>query len=204
MNLYFIGLRGSGKTVVSAIVAERLEREYVSTDEMVQTACHKTITEIIRSSGEAEFRRREAAAVRSISKEQNLVVDLGGGAVLDPTSRMLMRQTGSLVWLKGAVPVLWQRIQKDPNTPQTRPGLGSISGLNELHQMNRDRQGIYMTCADFTIDTTKLTPEEVADEVVRWIGDVDICDSLPADLPSEEPGELPPPDSELPAGNGDH
>ncbi len=181
MNVYFTGLRGSGKTVVSWIVADMLNRDYVSTDDMIQRACHKTITELIKVAGESEFRRHEASVVRDIVKSENLIVDLGGGAVLDPASRILMQQSGSLIWLKGAVPILWQRIQKDPKTPSTRPGLGSISGLQEMHQMNRDRQGIYMTCADFTIDTTQLTPEEVAEEIVNWIRSDDISQSAAGD-----------------------
>jgi shikimate kinase len=167
-NLYFTGLRGSGKTTVSRIVAEDLFRECISTDEMVEAKCRKSIADIVRTDGVDEFRRREVAAVRDVVSQQDLVVDLGGGAILDPASRMLIRNSGVVVFLKCALPVLWHRIKMDPQSPRTRPGLSAISGLDELHQMFRDRIAIYTTCADYTIDTTAMRPEEVAHAVVHW------------------------------------
>ena len=119
------------------------------------------------------------------SMEVDLVVDLGGGAVLDPTSRMLLRGSGVIVWLKCAIPVLWHRIQRDPRSSHTRPSLSTIDGLQELHLMLRDRTGIYSCCADYTIDTTALSPEDVAEAVVQWFRSDDNQDSAD-DEPAED------------------
>ncbi len=167
-NLCFTGLRGAGKSTVSALVAAQLGRELVSTDTLVEKQSRKSITELVAQDGLEEFRRREAAAVRGVCHRDDLVVDLGGGAILDPHSRMAIRSSGVVVFLKCALPILWQRVQNDPLTPRTRPHLGGLSGLEELHQMHRDRLAIYSTCADYTVDTTAMSPEAVADAVVRW------------------------------------
>ena len=167
-NLFFTGMRGAGKSTVSTLVAAQLGRELVSTDAVVEKTSRKSIVDVIQHDGLDEFRRREAAAVRDVCLRQDLVVDLGGGAILDPASRMAIRNAGLVVFLKCALPILWQRIQKDPLSPRTRPQLGSLSGLQELHQMHRDRLAIYTTCADYTIDTTALSAAAVAEAIVQW------------------------------------
>lgn len=167
-NLFFIGLRGAGKSTAAALVAAQLQRPLVSTDLLVEKASRQSISELVRSAGVDEFRRREAAVVREICHGRDQVVDLGGGAVLDPGSRLTIRNSGAVVYLVCALPILWQRIQADPHTPRTRPNLSGLSGLDELHQMHRDRAAIYSTCADCTIETTRLSPAEVAAAVVDW------------------------------------
>ncbi len=177
MNLYLIGPRGSGKSTVAAIVAERLGRPLIATDDWIQTETGKTIAEIFAGDGEGRFRELETAALDKAAQCRSAVVDLGGGAILPEANRQRIRQTGKTVWLFAPAEVLWRRISSDPRSAGTRPPLTAEEGLEEVGLVLEQRDSIYAACADYEIDTGALSADEVAHRVVAWFGTVDMCKS---------------------------
>ena len=91
MNLVLIGLRGTGKSTVGRLLAERLQRPFFDTDTLVQQRAGKTIREIFEQDGEAAFRALESAVVRECAQQRNAVLATGGGAVLDPQNTAALR-----------------------------------------------------------------------------------------------------------------
>ena len=81
-NIYLVGFMGTGKTTIATQVANRLKMKYVSTDSLIEKREKRTINEIFTDSGEEYFRDVESDVISEISRDQNLVVDTGGGAVL--------------------------------------------------------------------------------------------------------------------------
>ncbi len=95
------------------------------------------------------------------------VVATGGGVVLRESNRELLRASGRVVWLTADVETLWQRLQEDSATVERRPAL-TVGGREEIAEILRIREPLYRKCADVIVVTTRRSPVEIADEVLRW------------------------------------
>src|ERR1700752_4683590 len=95
-RLILTGFMGAGKSTVGAILARDLGWRFLDLDEVIEANSHRTIAEIFRDYGEAEFRRRERQAVQQLSDEEEIVLALGGGTVEDESTRsLLIRSPGN-------------------------------------------------------------------------------------------------------------
>lgn len=168
-NIYLIGYRGAGKSSVARELAEILGWEVASSDQIIAQTTGKTIAEIFSESGEEHFRDLESNVVKELSQRTRTVVDLGGGAVIRPQNRERITKSGIVVWLQADPEVLWQRIASDPVSSAQRPQLSNSSGLEEVRKVLEARQSIYADCAEHTIETDQLSPQEIAQEVVCYM-----------------------------------
>jgi shikimate kinase len=168
MKLVLIGLRGSGKSTVGALLAKRLHWAFVDTDEVVQQRAGLTIRQLFEQKGEAAFRTLEAAAVAECANMDRTVVAPGGGAVLDPASARALKHNGFVVHLSAEPVELWHRISHDKASTETRPPLGSgnESGLAELKRLMLARAAIYAQLRDVEVDVGGRSPIEVVDAVL--------------------------------------
>src|SRR5947209_6786761 len=142
--LFLIGARGSGKTAVAQILAQRLQCAACDADALLEVRAGKTIRQIFAEEGEAGFRERESAMLREIADRRNHVIATGGGVVLRPENRELLRR-GRVVWLHAAPAVLWQRMQADATTAERRPNLAE-GGIAEVEALLRARIALYEGC----------------------------------------------------------
>ncbi len=168
MNLLLIGHRGSGKSTVGQLLATRLDYRFTDTDEIIIEQSGRTIADIFARDGEQAFRRMEKKVLESLRKAQSRVISLGGGSVMDPDNRVLVRRLGKIVWLRAPAAVLWSRISKDPHTSRTRPNLTASGGLAEVESVLDEREPVYQSIANQIIDTMTMTAEEVADSIEMW------------------------------------
>jgi shikimate kinase len=120
MNIVLIGYRCAGKTVVGKRLADRLQRRFVDTDDLIESK-EGQISDIVKSHGWDYFRAMEKKVIEEISKEDNLVIALGGGAVLDPDNVVNLERNGLIIWLKADREVLRKRMEQDPRTFTSRP-----------------------------------------------------------------------------------
>lgn len=173
MNLYLIGYRGSGKSSVAPRVAELLLRRCVDTDQQIELLTGQSIADIFAEAGEIGFRQWETTVIQAHAAEDELVVSLGGGAVTVSENRDIIRSTGKTVLLSAPAEVLWQRISADPASKQSRPSLTDLDGFAEVAKVLAERNQIYSDCADYTVDTSDLTVEQVAQRIAEWFDPVD-------------------------------
>src|SRR4030081_3541723 len=98
-HLVLVGLMGAGKTTVGERCAVLLDRVFLDTDQLVVAAGGLPFDELWASEGEQGFRARERIAVAdAVASPQPLVISCGGGTVLDPANRQLLRDHGVVVW----------------------------------------------------------------------------------------------------------
>lgn len=168
MNLVLVGYRGSGKSTVGAILADRLGWRLLDLDQVITRQAGKTIREIFAAEGEAGFRQREITAIGGLRKVKNRVIALGGGALSDPESRNSVRRVGKVIWLRAPAVVLWSRVKGDPETVHSRPDLTPAGGLEEIEAKLAEREPAYRTAAHHTVDTISMTPHAVAEAVELW------------------------------------
>ncbi len=163
MNLYLVGPRGSGKSTVGRLLADRLGLPFVDADAKLERETGRTIAELFAAEGEAGFRARERAALLALARRDGLVVATGGGAVLDPDVRTALATTGVVVWLDAAPDVRNARIDGTDRPPLTKHGRGAA----EERAVAAAREPLYRACAATRVATDRRKPEEVADDVER-------------------------------------
>lgn len=168
MNLVLIGLRGSGKSTVGRLLAQRLGWDFFDTDLMVQERTGISIREMFEKHGEAEFRKHESAAVLECAARSNAVIATGGGAILNPLNTDAIKKDGFVAHLSANPEVLWQRISHDQTSIESRPKLipNAFSGIDELKKLMLARAGAYAHARDVEVDVEERSPEEVADAVL--------------------------------------
>jgi shikimate kinase len=155
------GFMGAGKSTVGPIVARKLGWTFVDLDDVIEASSQRTVAEIFRDFGEAEFRRRERDAVLKLNSEENMVLALGGGAVEDESTRTLLVESvgNCVVFLHAELPELLVRCSVEG---KTRPLLSTPESLEKRHK----RRLPHYRAAHITVTTTGLGPNEVAERVL--------------------------------------
>jgi len=163
-NIVLIGFMATGKTTVAKAIAQKLGKKYVSTDDMVAERSKKTITQIFKEEGEREFRRLEMEAIEKASRMRNAVIDCGGGAVLNRINIERLKQGGVIILLKASPKVVLERNLRDDGK---RPLLEVKDQASVIRELLASRTPLYQNSADYEVDTTNLTVEEVVAKVVE-------------------------------------
>ncbi|MCY3021539.1 MAG: shikimate kinase [Planctomycetota bacterium] len=167
MKLVLIGLRGTGKSTIGRLLAERLRWRFFDTDSLVQERAGMTIKEIFARHGEPHFRRVEAAVVQECAGHNDAVIATGGGAILDPANVDALRSGGFVVHLTAPPSELWRRIARDQASPANRPQLvqGAADGVDELQQLMLARAAAYARARDVEVSVEGRSPPEVAEAI---------------------------------------
>jgi len=123
----------------------------------------------VEEKGWESFRQEEKAVIRVISSLDCGVIALGGGAVMDPGNREVLRQKGLIVWLTADVQTIIKRMKSDPDNKDNRPPLSEKDWENETQELLTQRSPVYQGLADFSIDTDGKNIEGVTEEICNQI-----------------------------------
>jgi shikimate kinase len=163
MNIVLIGYRGTGKSTVGRILAERLGRPLVSTDAEIIRLAGRSIPEIVAQSGWDHFRDLESEVCRDLSGRDGLIIDTGGGAILRPANVAVLKSHGILFWLTAEIPTIAARIGGDTQRPSLT---GTKSFTEEIEEVLRERRPKYQAAADHVIVTDGRSLEQVVAAVL--------------------------------------
>jgi shikimate kinase len=169
MNIFLIGYRGTGKTTVAKLLAERLGQQWVDADIEIERRAGKSIAQIFADEGEESFRDLESAVVAELAARDGLIIALGGGAILREQNRRALATRGPVIWLQASAETIHTRIATDTSTATRRPNLTSTGGLAEIQDLLARRDPIYRQCADCQIDTESKTPDQIVGELAEWL-----------------------------------
>jgi shikimate kinase len=159
-NIVLVGFMGAGKSVCGRLLARRLGRCLVETDDMIVAREGRAIPEIFREAGEERFRQLEAEALEALKLKSGEIIATGGGLPCREGRMELLRELGTVVWLDGDVRELHARASHIGN----RPMLDGRS-IAEIEELYRVRQPYYRR-AHIAIDTTGLGADQVATRVL--------------------------------------
>ncbi len=160
--IYLIGMMGVGKSTVGALLASRLNRDFVDTDREVERVAAQSISEIFETDGEARFRMLEAESMQATATT-SAVVALGGGAVCSPGAIEALLANGEVVYLRAAPETLMERIPDASNRPLLA-GLDRAAQVDRLKSLLAERDRFYRQ-ARVHIDA-RGTQEEVTERIV--------------------------------------
>jgi shikimate kinase len=166
--IFLVGLRGTGKTTVARLLAERLGWQWADADTVLESRHGRSIRQIFAEEGETGFRDKEAALLEELCDRQRHVLATGGGVVLRPENCRRLRAAGLVIWLTADPATLWDRLQHDETTAERRPDL-TVGGLAEIEEMLRLRRPLYEAVADLTVDTAGRSPAQVVEAILKLI-----------------------------------
>ncbi len=170
MNPVLIGYRATGKTVVGLLLAELLGFECVDADVVLVDRAGCSITEIFANQGEEVFRDLESEVIEDITQRENVVLSLGGGAILREQNReRIIARCKPVTWLQASVETIAERIDADAVSKSQRPNLTGKGGVEEIRDVLKTRTPLYQSCASLVLDTENKSPAELAEAIHRKI-----------------------------------
>lgn len=161
-NIVLTGFMGTGKSTVGRLVAARLGRTFVDTDELIE-ARHGPVAEIFAEHGEHRFRAIEREVAAELGGQRGLVVATGGRMLLDPANEESLGATGIVVCLRADVEALVARLGTEADH---RPLLRGDPEAR-IRQLLAERAPAYARFPQ--VGTDARTPDEVADAVIRLV-----------------------------------
>lgn len=159
-NVFLVGPRGSGKTTVGRLAAERLGLAFVDTDALIAERAGSSIAAYVAAKGWDAFRDLEHAVLEDVCAREDQVVATGGGVVLREDNRALLQKSGWTFYLMADVPTLLGRLQADPNAAQ-RPALTDSPLREEISRVLNEREPLYFSVADAVLQAA-LPAQELA------------------------------------------
>ena len=168
-NLFLVGMMGAGKTTVARLLAARLNRTFIDSDQELEARCGVKVPVIFEIEGEEGFRNREAAILGELSARQGIVLATGGGAILREENRQRLAARGVVIYLRAQPHDLYMRTRHDKN----RPLLMTPDPQKRLEELFGQRDPLYREVADLVMDTGRqgvqvLVKQILATLAERW------------------------------------
>lgn len=156
-RIFLVGPMGAGKTTTGRRLAAALGLDFADSDAEIERRTGVDIPFIFEKEGEAGFRRREHAVLAELARRQRIVVATGGGAVLLPENRALMRAAGHVVYLRASIAQQLARTRRTAHRPLLQQG----DREQTLRRLFAERDPLYREVADIIVETEGLTSRQV-------------------------------------------
>jgi shikimate kinase len=164
MNISLIGYRGTGKSVAGKIAADRIQMKCIGMDARIVEKAGMSIPEFVEKNGWTAFRDIESEIVRELTPLDNIIIDTGGGVIERSENINVLKTNSCIIWLKASTSTIVSRIQGDTERPSLT---GKKSFTDEVEEVLERRTPIYANASQYEIDTEQLTPDQVADRIIK-------------------------------------
>jgi shikimate kinase len=160
-KVYLIGLMGAGKTTVGRWLARRMGFAFADLDLEIEQRTGVRIPIIFEMESETGFRDRETRMLKELVDQDYLVLATGGGVVLRPENRDLLKANGTVIYLNATPAVLYERTRRSNH----RPLLNVPNPLERLQELHTQRDPLYRDIADVIIDTKPGAVSAIARQI---------------------------------------
>ncbi|WP_298816474.1 shikimate kinase [uncultured Chloroflexus sp.] len=159
-----IGLSGCGKSTLARLLARALSCPWYDTDAAVAAAAGMSVADLFQTYGEAEFRARETAVLAEALQETQ-VIATGGGIVLQPENRQMLRERATIIWLDATDTTILTRLAADA---EQRPLLRGDAAAR-LASLRAARESLYAALADVKVQTDELLPIDLVQQIIATL-----------------------------------
>jgi shikimate kinase len=162
-NIYLIGLMGAGKTTIGRQLAKALKLPFYDSDKAIEERTGVDIPTIFEFEGEEGFRDREQKMIQQLTQMNGIVLATGGGAILREENRRMLKENGFIVYLQCSVDRILERTRRDTQ----RPLLKTDNPRERIESLFAQREPLYLSCADFKVDTGTMQSKEVVNRILE-------------------------------------
>ena len=162
-RIFLVGPMGAGKTTVGRALAAELSTCFFDSDSEIEGRAGVDIPWIFEIEGESGFREREHRILSSLCEEAPAVIATGGGAVVTEANRVLMAESGFVVYLEATIKEQVRRTKKD----EKRPLLAGKNRQEVLAELMKTREPLYLEVADLVLATAGRNARELAQEIIE-------------------------------------
>lgn len=165
-HMILIGFMGCGKSTVGYRLSYRLKKCLIDTDKLIERREGMNISEIFAQKGEAYFREKETACLEGLAKELgSRIISVGGGTPVRAENRAVLKELGTVIYLKASAETIYERVKKDTS----RPLLQCEAPKQKICGLLAERAAFYEEAADVTICVDGKTMKEVIEEIVEAV-----------------------------------
>ncbi len=165
-HIVLVGFMGSGKSTVAFRLSYKLKRCYMDTDKLIESSVGMKIAKMFEEKGEAYFREKETECLKNLSKEKGLrIISLGGGTPIKVENRKLIKNLGTVIYLKASPEAIYKRLKHD----KSRPLLRTENPLQTIKDMIAARNSVYEEVADYIVNVDYKESKEVVDKVMAIV-----------------------------------
>ncbi len=161
-NITLIGMAGVGKSTVGAVLAHKLGWQLVDIDKILEQESEKPLQSILEEVGEVQFIKLESEKVIEKSRLEKRVIAPGGSIVYSDEAMGYLKNASTIIYLEAEVLLIEKRIDTKSR---------GIVGLKDktFHTLFSEREELYKKYAEYTVDVTNKSPEEIANEILSLL-----------------------------------
>jgi shikimate kinase/3-dehydroquinate synthase len=164
-NIILTGFMGTGKTTVGKLLAKKLKRDFIDTDQLIEHRQGITIPEIFADMGEPAFRQMEADIAQELGEREGLVISTGGRLMLDPANVAALSSKGRVFCLVATPQEILSRLESD--TDNRRPLLDVPNPNEQIVELLQERKSGYQRFLKLTTDNRQ--PNDVTENLIDFI-----------------------------------
>jgi shikimate kinase len=171
--VYLTGFMGAGKSTIGSILANTLGWDYYDLDKLIEAECKKKISDIFKENGEKKFREIESELLKKISTKKFTVISLGGGTIVNEINLQILKNTGTIVYLKSSLDSIYKRVRFKRDRPvlkldESGEPIMKENFIDSVTKIFESRKPYYEQ-ADVIIDTDNTNVGASVDKLVRYI-----------------------------------
>lgn len=168
-NIYLIGFSASGKSTCAPLLSGILKRHYIDLDKEVTNRVGKRQVHLFSEYGQDYYRALESRILKSIITDtDNQIIVTGGGTILLKDNRGLLKETGTIIYLRASPEIIAERIVNSLGAHDASQPLVNAMEMNKfLINIMKFREVFYLDIADVIISTSNLSPIEVVNLIIE-------------------------------------
>ena len=160
-NIFFVGLMGAGKTTIGKLLAKKFKKTFYDTDHEIEKKLGVKVSVIFELEGEEGFRKRETQMLDELTQKKNIILATGGGAILNETNRLFLKERGRVIYLNAKPQNLVKRMAFDKDRPLLQQG----NMLDTLTSLYKERHHLYLSVASFVVETGQQKTQTIIHKI---------------------------------------
>ena len=165
-HVILMGFMGCGKSTVGFRLSYKLKKCLIDTDKLIEQCENMKISEIFTEKGEAYFRQKETDCLKVLFQELgSRIISLGGGTPVREENREIIKELGTVIYLKASPDTIYQRVKHDTS----RPLLQCEDPRGRIEAMLKERDPIYQSIADIVIHVDGKEMKDVVQEIAEAV-----------------------------------